>query len=525
MKESLDQLSGYLSAIYRHRWPMFFATLVTCLLGWTGVFLLPDKYEATSKLLMSNESMMGPLLKGLAAESNLTREMASLMRRTLLSRPNLERVIDRTDLHLMLDSRHHKEELIRDLGAKIQVKGDERSKVYSISYIDEDPRLVTDVVKQLTNIFIEHSIGATRKDTSVTREFLDREIATYEAKLREAEERLKEFKKKNIGLMPSEGQTYFSQLNDKMSKLELARLELAEARKRQAAIESQLAKIPPIVPQQSDEIVDEALGQEIAQLRSQLENLRSQYTDEYPGIVEAEQRLNALLAQQQRSRQALLGSPTTTPEAATVIIESRQNLLLELSKAKGDVGALTVRVNGLKKQVDTLKKNVNVMPKVEAQLAQLDRDYDIIKETYEGLVQRREATSLSDQAETSASDFQFQVIEAPVLPTLPVSPDRFKLVVAVLLIGIGVGALVAVIISQAKQYVSNASQLKKVVRFPVYGAVTEIITNQQRTRRRLELAVLGASWALLLAIFSGLLYLTINNMNLVDMFSKSGGMA
>ncbi len=525
MKESLDQLSGYLSAIYRHRWPMFFATLATCLLGWTGVFLLPDKYEATSKLLMSNESMMGPLLKGLAAESNLTREMASLMRRTLLSRPNLERVIDRTDLHLMIDSRHHKEELIRDLGARIQVKGDERSKVYSISYIDEDPRLVTDVVKQLTNIFIEHSIGATRKDSSVTREFLDREIATYETKLREAEDRLKEFKKKNIGLMPSEGQTYFSQLNDKMSKLELARLELAEARKRESAIESQLARIPLVVPQQSDEVASETLGQEIAQLRSELENLRSQYTDEYPGIIAARERLNALLKQQQRSRQAQIERTVTTPEAATVIIESRQNLLLELSKARGEVGALTVRVNGLKKQVDTLKKNVNVMPKVEAQLAQLNRDYDIIKQTYEGLVQRREATSLSTQAETSASDFQFQVIEAPILPTLPVSPDRFKLVIAVLLVGIGVGALVAIIISQAKQYVSNVDQLKKVVRFPVYGAVSEIITNRQRVRRRMELAALGMSWGLLFAIFSGLVYLVSNNMNLIDLISRSGGVA
>jgi len=524
MKESLDQLSEYLSAIYRHRWPMFLATLLTCLLGWTVVFLLPDKYEATSKLLMSNESMMRPLLKGLAAESNLTREMASLMRRTLLSRPNLERVIDQTDLHLMIDSTHRKEELIRDLTTMIQVKGDQRSKVYSISYIDEDPNLVTDVVKKLTNIFIEHSIGATRKDSSVTKEFIDREIASYEAKLREAENRLKEFKKKNIGLMPSEGQSYFSQLSDKLNKLELAKLELAEARKRQTAIESQLGKIPSIVAPQVTRSDDDSLAQQIAQLRSELEDLRSRYTDEYPGIIATQERLNSLVRQEQAFRQSMFGNSGTPPEAVSAIVESRQNLYLELSKARGEVGALTVRVNGLKKQVNNLKKNVNVMPKVEAQLAQLNRDYDIIKQTYEGLVQRREATALSNQAETSASDFQFQVIESPVRPTLPVSPDRFKLTLAVLLIGIGVGVMVAIIIAQAREYVSNPLQLKKLVKFPVYGAVTEIVNNKQRSRERRDLALLGVLWSLLLSVFVGLLYLTINNMNVFDLILNRGGL-
>jgi len=195
------------------------ASSLICLLGWTGVFLIPDKYEASSKLLMSNESMMGPLLKGLAAESNLTREMASLMRRTLLSRPNLERVIDDTDLNLTVSTLNDREELIRDLGDVIKVTGDDRSKIYSISMRDEDPELVTDIVQKLTDIFIEHSIGATRKDTGITRDFLDREIADYEDKLRQAEDRLKNFKRENIGLMPAEGESYFSQIQVKMSSL------------------------------------------------------------------------------------------------------------------------------------------------------------------------------------------------------------------------------------------------------------------------------------------------------------------
>lgn len=525
MKESLDQLAGYLSAIYKHRWPMLLTTALVCLLGWTGVFLMADKYQATSKLLMSNESMMGPLLKGLAAESNLTREMASLMRRTLLSRPNLERVIDSTDLHLSISSKQEREELIRDLGDLVLVTGDERSKVYSISMIEENPELVTDIVQKLTDIFIEHSIGATRKDTSVTKEFLDREIESYENKLRDAEDRLESFKRGNIGLMPSEGQTYFSKLQEKMGHLELAKLELAEARKRMGSIQIELTNVPEIVPQQILQITDNSLNEEITELQSELEDLKSRYTDEYPVIISAQQRLNSLVKQRvDRFRTSKSVGMGTSPEAAASIIESRQNLHLELSRERGEVGALSVRVNGLKKQVDTMRKNVDVMPRVEAQLAQLDRDYGVIKQTYEGLVQRREATALSNQAETSASDFQFQVIESPVTPTLPVAPDRFKLVMAVFIMALGAGTMVAIILSQIKEYVSSVSSLKGIVKFPVYGAVTNIVSNKQRAHQRRQLALLGVFWSMLLVLFAGLMYATYSNINLVEMIARKGGM-
>ncbi len=524
MKESIDQLSDYLSAIYKHRWPMLLTTALVCLLGWTGVFLLPDKFQATSKLLMSNESMMGPLLKGLAAESNLTREMASLMRRTLLSRPNLEKVIDVTDLNLLVSTRMEREGLIRDLGDEVTVTGNEDSKVYSVSYIGEDPKLVTDIVQTLTDLFIELSIGATRKDTSITREFLDREVSDYERKLRNAEERLKIFKRENIGLMPSEGETYFSQLQEKLELLELTKLTLAEANKRMSSIVLELTKVPKIIPRKTLQISDNSLNEEITILQSQLEDLRSKYTNAYPGIIAAEQRLNSLMQQRLARDSATTGVQGTSPEAAVSIIESRQNLNLELSRERGEVGALRVRVNGLSNQVARMRKNVDIMPRVEAQLAQLDRDYGVIKQTYEGLVQRREATALSHQADTSSSDFQFQVIESPVVPTLPVSPDRFKLVIAVFIMGLGAGIMLAIILSQMKEYIPSISKLKEIVNFPVYGSITEIISRKDRAHSRRRMALLSAFWSMLLMVFVGLMYITLNNISLASLLAKQGGL-
>jgi polysaccharide chain length determinant protein (PEP-CTERM system associated) len=270
------------------------------------------------------------------------------------------------------------------------------------------------------------------------------------------------------------------------------------------------------------QISDNSLNEELTILQSQLEDLRSKYTNAYPGIVAAEQRLNSLMKQRVARDSVALGVQGTSPEAAVSIIESRQNLNLELSRERGEVGALRVRVNGLSNQVARMKKNVDVMPRVEAQLAQLDRDYGVIKQTYEGLVQRREATALSHQADTSSSDFQFQVIESPVVPTLPVSPDRFKLVIAVFIMALGAGIMLAIVLSQMKEYIASTSKLKEIVNFPVYGSITEIISVKDRSRSRRRMALLSVFWSMLLMVFAGLMYITLNNISLANLLAIQG---
>jgi len=515
--KNVDLLVNYFDAVKRFSWQALIVAVMFSLAGWAFVIFMPNQYEATSRLHLSNESMMGPLLKGLAAESNLTGEMASLMRRTLINRPNLEKVLQSTDIGLSAKTPGDKERLLRDLGTRIQVEGDAKSKIFKIGFIDESPQVVRNVVQALTTIFIEDSLGATRKDAFAAQRFLNKEIGEYEIKLGKAENKLKEFKQKNVGFMPSDGESYFSKLNQVTSGLQTAQLELKEAKKRLSALRAQSVKEKG---RRSAEQKEASVIKEIGEINGKLNELRSQFTEKHPDIVFYRQRLDELYAARDMDgTQKPFGNTSTfTPEARSMDIA--------LGKAEGEVAALKVRVVTYKKQLGNLNSRIDVMPGVEAELAQLNRDYGVIKKTYEGLVQRREAALLTDQAEMSADSLQFRVIEYPVVPVLPVSPNRFKWISLVFLGSIGAGLGISILLGQLMPVVSTTKELKQLTALPVLGSVSMSWNDKQKSNRQRKVAILTTAWGLLLFTYSGLVFLQLNNKNILEFFTQfTGGAA
>ncbi len=72
-------------------------------LGWVGVYLVPNQFESSARLYVDADAILTPLLRGLAADSAPTTQL-EILQRTLLSRPNLEKLISKTDLDLTINS-------------------------------------------------------------------------------------------------------------------------------------------------------------------------------------------------------------------------------------------------------------------------------------------------------------------------------------------------------------------------------------------------------------------------------------
>ncbi len=490
MIQQFELLRDYLDALGRFPWHALAVTATLCVAGWTAVLFIPNQYSATGQLFLQSESVMGPLLKGLAAESDLAGEMAALMRRTLTSRSNLERVINGTDLALRLDERNHLESLMRELGSKVHVEGDRNTRIYTISYADTNPRIARDVVQMLMDIFIESSMKATRTDSRSAQAFLNREIADYEAKLHEAEERLKEFKRRNAGLTPLEGQSFAAQLAQSQRELELANLQLQEATVKLDALRAKAAS-------QSARIREA----ELRKLRDNLELLRATYTDSFPDVRALQQKISEL----ERRAASTAGDLAVSGEAGGGTERSgTRDLDLELGKAEGDVSALKVKVAALRQQVASLRAQADVTPKVEAELAQLNRDYDILKKTYEGLVQRREAAMLSESAGESTDSLQLKVVEAPVTPVLPVRPDRRQWISLVLAGSLGLGLVTAYLLARASRVVMNVNALRQLAGSAVIGIVALNRGAREVRARRLRLMMILGGWGLLGLAYLGL---------------------
>ena len=91
MHDTINQLLGYLRAMWRHRWYALAVAWLVCLVGWVVVSILPSRFEASARIYVDTKSILGPLMQGLAVQPNLDQQVG-MIARTLITRPNLEKV-------------------------------------------------------------------------------------------------------------------------------------------------------------------------------------------------------------------------------------------------------------------------------------------------------------------------------------------------------------------------------------------------------------------------------------------------
>lgn len=509
MQEILDQLLGYVRSAWRFRWYVHLIAWPLCIAGWVFVYQMPNEYEASARVYVDTQSVLRPLLRGLAVQNNIGQEV-QLMTRTLLSRPNLEKITRMTDMDLTATTPEDMEILLDKLRRTINFTGSNRENLYSISFVNKNPQLAKQVVQSLLTLFVETSLGDSRKDTDVAQKFLDEQIKEYESKLVAAEDALKDFKRKNLGQMPGEGKEYFSNLQSAKERLANAELLLKEAVNRRNELERQLRGEEPTfgivsTPRAQKQVINTALDARIQNLQTRLDDLLLQFTDKHPDVAILQRTIKDLEVQRDKELEQIKESTPEAP-AASGSLESNpvyQQLKISLGEAEANVAGLSVRVQQYKAEVEHLITAVDTIPKVEADFQRLNRDYAVNKRNYEALVERRESAKLSEQAGQSADDVKFRIVDPPFVPLEPVAPNRPLLISAVLAGGLIAGIVFAFFMSQVKPTYDSSRIITRDLGVPVFGSVSRIWTGHMRLKRRIDVLTFSLGGLALLGLYGG----------------------
>jgi polysaccharide chain length determinant protein (PEP-CTERM system associated) len=303
MHDILQQLTGFLRGMWHRRWIGLAVAWLAAVIGIVVVYRIPEKFEASARVYVDTESLLRPLLAGLAVQPNLDQQV-SLISRTLISRPNVDKLIRMADMDFGTRSNPEREELIDAIIRTIRLEGNAQTNLYIISYRDSSPVQARKVVQSLLTIFVESSLGDKRQDTQTAVKFLDDQIKNYERNLEASENRLKEFKLKYMGVTGnSQGQDYFGRVAKVASDIELAKLELQSAEQARDAYRKQIAGEEPIfLPEATEGAVAQEGGNtevdaRINALKRDLDSLLRKYTDQHPDVM-ATQRLIQQLEEQ-----------------------------------------------------------------------------------------------------------------------------------------------------------------------------------------------------------------------------------
>jgi len=499
MAEITATLLNFLKAIGKYRWYAVAISWTIAVIGWAVVMRLPNQYEASARVYVDTQSILKPLLSGMTSLPNLDQQVV-FMRRTLISRPNVERLMRMVDLDVKAKDTKEHEKMVDELISQIKIAGTERDDIYTITYNSDNPKLGKDVVQSLLTIFVEGSFSGKKQDSEKAVQFIDDQIKSYEEKLTAAENSLKEFKIRNMGLLPRDGGGDFSsQLSQATDQLSQARLELAEAEQARNAIRRQISGEPAKPGETVTDIpmTDPELEGRIATVQKALDGLRLQYTEQHPDIVANRRLLDQLLAQ----KADLAKQKKRSADPGAGYSPMLQQLNVSLSQAEAHVASMRTRVDEYAARVARLRTQSGQVPEVEAQLAQLNRDYQVNKENYQKLLERRESARLSGDLSSATDMLTFRVIDPPTVPTQPTGPNRLRLFSLVFAGALVAGIAVAFLMSQLRPTFLSQATLREVTGLPVLGSISMNWTTEQTVRRKRRLAALGVSVLVLFGIY------------------------
>ncbi|MDO9450574.1 MAG: Wzz/FepE/Etk N-terminal domain-containing protein [Rugosibacter sp.] len=481
MDEVVRHIRIVLRGMWLHRWLGVAVAWVVGVVAGVTIFITPDQYEASARIYVDTDSVLKPLLSGLVVQGN-TEQKIAILSRTLISRPNVEKLIRMADLDLGLKSAKDKELLIDHVIGTLKIKSVGRDNLYRIEYRDSVPETARKVVSSLTTIFVESGLGKNQSDSDSARKFIDEQIYVYQKKLEMAESLLKKFKLENIDAQLDSEKDGGGRLNDLSNLLSQARLELREAENARSSLRQQILGTEGVAGTGIVSVPE--IDSRIDAMKQNLDVLLQKFTEDYPDVRGARRVIKDLEEQKQREIESRRKQAASNASSLMNSDSVSPQLKAALVATESQIASLRARVAEYEARYARAISNVKRLPQVEAEYAQLNRDYGIIKKNYDDLVQRRESASISEGMSSVSSVAEFRLIDPPRVSPQPVAPNRMVFLPLALLASLAAGVFACFVASQVRPTFSDARTLRELTGLPLLGSVSRFVTLTDKLRER-----------------------------------------
>ena len=453
-QEKLDW-AKYWAVAQRRCWLFVLPFFVGWAVVWSVSWLLPSVYRSSALILVQHPSSI--LVTGANGAADLPSRMDSISQQ-VLSRTNLLKIAGNLGLYAdqRAGGRVTDDELVDRMRKNIEVEVAQSQAgaptSFNIYFRSPSPDVAQQVTTELTNTLISGALDTAATDLEVQSKILDSELADAKSTLSTMEEKVRQYKDRHMGELPTQLQSNIQILSGLQTQLQAEQDALGRAKQQNAYLESLLSQYASVATntKSGDSPVGlPALDQELERLRSQLANLSSIYTDQHPDV----RKLKEQIAKTQKMKDQLLaqlkskpadgsdgGDPATGgPATMGPIMEVRSQLKanqLEISNRQH-------AIESLQSQIATYQARLNTTPVREQELADLTRDYDQSKANYDKLLERKNQAALVTRVSREQQGDRFTLQDPPSRPSKPFSPNRLKLSLMGLFAGFALGLVVA----------------------------------------------------------------------------------
>jgi len=522
----------YFAIVVRRRWwillPLFLCWMAVWGVSWT----LPTTYTSDA-LISAEQEKVSDLYVMENVNVNLQNRLQSTTQQ-VLSYASLQAIIQRFNLYAtpprmggFFKPKDPVDQMRGDI--KIELVGAPGYRgeffTFKIHYSADTPQLAQQVNSELTSLFINENVRAQRQLSENTTAFLDSELADARTKMEEQEAEVSAFKAKHAGNLPGQLQSNVQILAGLQAQLASTQHALDTSKQQKIYLESLLQQYQSAQASlggDSNVISTQVLDKALQDLRLQIQNLRTRYTEDHPDIVAVKDEIaktEALRKQNEAeiaSHQQTGKSPSAYDSSAADGVQrgsptAIMQLQSQLKANQMEIQNEEQHAKDLEAQTTLYQGRLNLTPETEQELTVVSRGYDEARFNYNSLLQKQTQSQLATSLGQQQQGQQFHIVDPPKLPDKPSAPNRFLISLVGLALGAVLGLGIATFLELTDVRFRQEKDLEGILPARMLVGIPRLSTPQEDHSRVIRRYVeCGAAVVVALLIFTANLYTYYN---------------
>lgn len=490
------------------------------LLVWGASWVLPARYQSGTLILVEQPTMPKNYVVP-NVDDDLQARLVSISQQ-ILSRTRLLLIIDK--LHLYTDKRHHytpDEEVAmmrKDIHTDV-VRDPSTNAItaFTVAYSAPNPYLAQQVTRELTNLFIGENQKEIEQQSQNTTNFISDQLAAARTNLAEQEAKVREFEGAHEGELPDQEASNLQILSGLQQQMQNEQDALNTAKQQRIYDQSLIEQyrtlhVTPSQASGASPTEASALDEQLVKLRSQLADMSTRYTDQYPAVQNlkeeiaktekmrdqelADLRARANAAKQSKATSATIDMTDGAQSAPLLQLEG------QLRANQAEIVNREQAIAGLNARISSYQARLNAEPGSEQQLADLTRGYDQSKANYDDLLKKENESAMATSMEQMQQGEHFTMLDAPTLPQKPDFPNRLKFCAAGFGFGIALGVVVVGGLELMDDRLHSDKEITDLLPVAVMAEIPEVLSVRDEKRNRRKV-VLG--WAMAVFVFMSIL--------------------
>jgi polysaccharide biosynthesis transport protein len=468
----------YVSVLKRRAWWLITPFVLAIIAGAVLVTVLPRQYQTSSTIGISLPAMTGQVLSGDASRVSSEERLRSI-NQVLTSPAVLERVAREEGLDKTMSLSAAMQKLQSKLKPTLP-PADPRLPEgtidqFVITYTDAVPQVTQRVTNRVADAFVEESSRKRSLRAEETSMFIGRQLNASQVRLNELEGKLRLAKEAYMGALPEQTNANVAMVTGLQQQLESTVNALRGEQDRLSVIERQMDAMKSATA--ADASTSGGLGVgapsaaavRVSTLERELASARNIYTDKHPEIV----RLREELAYAKAEAAAESTRPEEQRVAKLGVDPAYRALTQDREQARLRINQLQRQQSDIQGQIAMYRGRVESAPRVEQQIASLEREYELEKQQYAGLNTKLRQAEMQENVERSQGGERFTVLSRAPLPTTPSSPNTTRLMLVTLVGGLCLGGALALGREYLDRSIHDARGLND-LDLPVLGEIPRI---------------------------------------------------